>query len=247
MISRRRSRREVLASSALALVLATAAAMPARASAQAYEASYQTWTSLTVQGNVTPDLALYVDLNWRFYDDFHPYQQLYRPGLGYRIAPGMYVWLAYAWTPSWNDARQFVDEHRIWEQWSYDVPGLPSGIRWYSRVRLEQRFRPELSSDVALRLRFMSRVLVPFAPDLPLHLSLWDEAFVPVTNAGQSAGGLWQRIGFDQNRLFVGVGWNVVPPQVRIELGYLNHWIVSHAGTDVVHHAVALNAFVTVP
>lgn len=230
-----------------ALLAAIACAMipTPRAAAQAYESSYQTWASLTVQGEVTPDLVLYVDLNWRFYDDFHPYQQLYRPGLGVRIADGMHVWLAYAWTPSWNDARQYVDEHRIWEQWTYDVPDLPGGLRFYLRSRLEQRFRPELSSDVALRFRQFARVLVPFAQSLPLHLSLWDEAFVALSDAGLSAGGLWQRVGFDQNRLFVGISWNVAPG-VRVEAGYLNHWIVRPTATDEVHHVAALNAFVTI-
>lgn len=220
--------------------------VPMHASAQAFDDAYQTWTSVTVQGNVTPDVQLYADLNWRFYDDFHPYQQLYRPGIGLRLTDGMYAYLAYAWTPSWNAERQFVDEHRIWEQWAYDIPGLPDGLRVFLRTRLEQRFRPELSSDVALRLRQFVRVLVPFARDFPVHLSLWDEAFFALSDAGLSSGsGLWQSAGFDQNRLFLGLGWNLVPGELRIEAGYLNHWIV-RPRVDTIHHVLAINAFVTI-
>jgi hypothetical protein len=236
-------KRETIVGAALVAALTCLAAPSAHA--QAYESSAQTWLSVTVQGNVTPDLVLYIDLNWRFYDDFHPYQQLYRPGIGLRIDEGMYVWLAYAWTPSWSASRELIDEHRVWEQWSYDVPGLPGGVRFYLRSRLEQRARPALSSDVALRFRQLARVLVPLVRDLPLHLSLWDEAFVPLTDAGLSEGGLWQRAGFDQNRLFVGLSWSAAPG-VRIEAGYLNHWIVRDGSTDEVHHVAAVNGFVTI-
>lgn len=240
---KQRLRRALLALPAAAICFAALSLAPARARAQAYDDSYQTWASLTVQGEVTPDLVLYIDLNWRFWDDFAPYQQLYRPGIGYRIAPGMHVWLAYAWTPSWSRTGDFTDEHRIWEQWTYDIPGLPDGLKVYLRSRLEQRFRPETSSDVALRFRQMARVLVPFARDFPLSLSLWDEAFVGLSDAGNSAGGLWQRAGFDQNRLFLGISWTPMPT-VRIEAGYLNHWIVRPT-QDEVHHVLAINGFVT--
>ena len=81
---------------------------PSDASAQAYEDTYQTWASTTIQGNVTPDVQLYVDLNGRFYDDFHPFQLLVRPAIGLRLADGMYAWIGYGWTPSWNAQRRFV-------------------------------------------------------------------------------------------------------------------------------------------
>jgi hypothetical protein len=236
----------------VASALALALALPGVARAQAFDETYQTWTSVTVQGNVTPDVQLYVDVNARFFDfddDFHPYQLLLRPGVGYRLTDGMYAWVAYAWTPSWNREHVFTDEHRIWEQWSYDIPGLPSGLRLFLRTRLEERFRPELSSDVALRLRQFVRLIVPFAPSFPLHASIWDEAFFGLTDSGTSPsasrpGTLWQRAGFDQNRLFLGVGVSI-PDGIRVEVGYLNHWIVRPTA-DEIHHVLAVNAFVTI-
>ncbi|AKF05329.1 DUF2490 domain-containing protein [Sandaracinus amylolyticus] len=231
---------------ALAIVLSTCSVLaPSRVHAQAYDDSYQTWLSVAVQGNVTPDWTLYIDLNWRFWDDFGPYQQLYRPAVAYRVAPGMHVWLGYGWTPSWSRDEVLTDEHRIWEQWTWDLQGLEGGLKIFFRSRLEQRFRPEISSDVGIRFRQFARVLVPFARDFPVHLSLWDEVFIGLNDAGLSAGGLWQRLGFDQNRLFVGVGWNVVPGQLRLEAGYMNHWIVRPT-QDEVHHVAMLNGFVTI-
>jgi hypothetical protein len=229
---------------ALWLSVAGVLCRPATVEAQAFEAAYQTWTSMTIQALVHPDLQIYFDANLRLYDDFHPYQVLLRPGLGARIGDGMWITLAYAWTPSWNAEREFVDEHRIWEQWTWDPSGLPGRMRLFVRTRFEQRFRPALSSDVALRVRQFVRLLVPYTPDSPLHLSLWDEAFVALTDSGDATGRLWQRLGFDQNRLFLGVGWNA-SDGVRIEIGYLNHWIV-RPGTDDVHHALMVNGFVTI-
>lgn len=222
----------------------------ARARAQAYDASYQTWASLTLAGDAHPDVQLYVDLNGRFYDDFHPFQILVRPAIGVRLSPGMHAWLGYGWTPSWSATRLFTDEHRIWEQWTWDVPGLPDGLRFFLRTRLEQRMRPEIGSDVALRLRQMVRVIVPFARGSEWGLSLWDEAFVGLTDSAHAAdpvagrtAALWQRAGFDQNRLFVGLSWGAAPG-VRVEAGYLNHWVVRE-GRDDVHHVGAINGFVT--
>jgi hypothetical protein len=228
-----------------ALVLIAVVTAPALARAQAYTASYQTWASATIQGNVHPDVQLCVDLNARFYDDFHPYQMLVRPAVGVRLTEGMYAWLGYGWTPSWTASRGYVDEHRAWEQWTYDVPGLGAGLRVFLRTRLEQRARPSIGSDVALRLRQFARILIPFAPGFPLHLSLWDEAFVALTDSGDSTGRLWQRIGFDQNRLFGGIGWTI-DPSWRIEAGYLNHWIVRANAVDEVHHVAMVNVFVTI-
>jgi hypothetical protein len=214
------------------------------ARAQAHQHSYQTWTSLTVQGHVSPDFQLYLDVNFRFYDDFHPFQMLFRPGFGLRVGEHMWAYVAYAWTPSWTAQHEFVDEHRIWEQWTWDPSGLPDGMRVFVRTRLEQRFRPEVGPDVALRLRQFLRLLVPFGRGSPIHLSLWDEAFIGLTDAGDAMGRLWQRLGFDQNRLVAGLGWNAADG-VRIEAGYMNHWVVRHTGTDEIHHVLAINGFWT--
>lgn len=233
---------------AIGVLVLALCSVPGIARAQAYAESYQTWLSLTLQGNVTPDVQLYVDLNGRFYDfddELHPFQILIRPAVGLRLSEGMYAWLGYGWTPTWSPQHAFVDEHRVWEQWSFDIPGLPGGVRVFLRTRLEQRARPTISSDVALRLRQFARVLVPLVHGVPVHLSLWDEAFVALTDSSTSAGAQWQAMGFDQNRLFVGV--SISPADgVRVEVGYLSHWNVRHTSTDLVRHVLAVNAFATI-
>ncbi|MCZ7683053.1 MAG: DUF2490 domain-containing protein [Sandaracinaceae bacterium] len=103
---------------------------------------------------------------------------------------------------------------------------------------LEQRLRTEGDVDVGLRLRLMARVQAPITRSRELLVVVWDEAFVGLNDTAWG-----QRGGFDQNRFFVGVGWQVIPAQLRLELGYTNQWIV-RAATDPVNHIAALNAFV---
>ncbi len=233
----------VLATGLPAASLALLAHIGSASAQDAYHDSYQTWTSLTVQGHATRELQLYADVTARFYDDSHPYQPTARPALGFRLEDGMYVWAGYAWTPGWNARRQFIDEHRAWQQWSYDIPGLPAGLRVLVRSRFEQRVRPE-SGRVALRARQFARLLVPFAPGSPVHLSLWDEIFFALSDAANTDGSFWQRTGVEQNRIFVGLGWSV-EPGLRIEAGYLNHWII-RPQADEIHHVLSINVLTTV-
>lgn len=203
--------------------------------------SYQTWVSTTLQGNVYKRFALMLDMHGRFYDDFQPYQLLFRPAAGLQIGKGMYLFLGYGWTPSWNTQHQYTSEHRIWEQWQWDIPGLTYGLRLFLRSRLEQRFRDVGEVSTGVRFRQLLRLLIPVERGSPLHLSVWDEAFVSFNDAGGGGSGpLWQHAGFDQNRLFAGVGV-FVGAVTRLELGYLNHHIV-RPGADTVHHVCSINA-----
>ena len=72
--------------------------------------------------------------------------------------------------------------------------------------------------------------------DAPLRWVAYDEAFV---NLNGAAGGPPQ--GFDQNRLFVGVGWQ--QDSTLFELGYLNNFVVRSAPRpELMRHALVLAA-----
>jgi len=212
--------------------------------AHAFEESFQNWNSLTIQGDATPDLQLYIDLNARLYDDLSASTFIVRPALGFRLMDRMYGWLGYAWTPGWTDNGALVREHRLWEQWTYDLPGFPDGFQLFFRSRLEQRFRPGHAQTTAFRFRQLVRLLVPIAWGGALRLSLWDELFVGLSRAEQAVGQLWQRSGLNQNRLFLGPSLNVTA-DVRLECGYLLQ-VVFQPQEDTVHHIAALNAFVLI-
>lgn len=198
------------------------------------EASYQTWTSLTAQGKLYDRLVFLFELHGRFYDDMHPYQVLVRPALGYKLPHGFMVFAGYGYTPSWTDDRGYVEEHRAWQQLSYDAPF--SAVTISARARMEERFRPD--SDAAYRLRVMARINVPLGLSVPLQTVVWDELFLGLDQAQP-----WQPELLDQNRLFLGLGW-VFGPHFRTDVGYLSH-VIPRPSATTVHHCLAINALVS--
>lgn len=240
MMSFVRSVRRVLpfVSAASALFFARAAAAQETAtpppSPPPVHASYQTWTSLTAQGPIYDKLLFVMELHGRFYDDMHPYQVLVRPALGYKLPYGFSVFAGYGFTPSWNDKREFAEEHRAWQQLAYEAPFKV--VKLTARLRMEERFRPD--SDVAYRLRAMVRLNVPLGLPVPLQTVVWDEAFFGLNQSVK-----WQPEAFDQNRLFVGLGW-VFNPHFRADVGYLAH-VIPRPDATTVHHCLAINGLVS--
>lgn len=233
------------------LIAAFSAALapePARA-ADPSEHRYQSWLAGFVHGPIGRDVWLWSDVHLRMYDSFEPAAVLVRPGLSYRARPSFFVTAGYAWTPSfnqdpaprsWGDI-EFVDEHRAWQQLLWTPSDEDTGFAAQVRARFEQRFRPADGGGTGLRLRVLARGQVPITRGRDAGRDwifvTWNEAFVALDDAGWG-----QTRGFDQNRLFVGVGWHVLPKIVRVELGYTNQWL-SRPGRDPVNHILALNTF----
>lgn len=240
-------------SSLLACTLALAlfgldldAASVARAQEESIDARYQSWLALFAHGPLHGDLWLWVDVQPRFFEPFEPAALLVRPGLGWHALAPLWLTVGYAWTPSWRQPPEprswgqldFTDEHRLWEQALLALTDDASGIAGQIRVRVEQRFRTVGSSDVGVRLRLFLRLSVPLVRDRSFYFVLWDELFTPLNDTGWG-----QRAGFDQNRVFVGLGWQAVPGTLRLELGAASQWIVREA-RDTANTIAALNAFV---
>jgi hypothetical protein len=153
----------------------------------------------------------------------------------------MFITLGYAYTPSWRSAGQSFDdrinEHRLWEQWQYEVPIANTSVTVQFRTRLEQRWRPVWGSDTGWRARQFVRVTVPLQG--PWVFTAWDELFVALNDSDWG-----QRGGFDQNRVFVGAGLWAVARTLRLELGYFNQYVYRRGAADAVNHAAMMNAFV---
>ncbi len=104
------------------------------------------------------------------------------------------------------------------------------------RTRLEQRFL-EGADDTGWRLRHMVRMTHPLGSSQRYDLTLWDEVFVNVNDTDWGA-----RDGFDQNRLFAGIGV-ALAPRVRTEIGYLHQYVERSSRPDAVGHTLSLNLF----
>ncbi len=228
---------------ALSAMLAVA---PRSAAAQGVDHAYQTWLGVFAQGPIAGRVVFQGDAHYRVHAHLSPYVAIVRPGVGVQIARGMIVTVGYAWTPSWPQADQavgdFVDEHRAWEQWQYDLPLASGALRLQFRSRLEERIRPGVGSDVGVRFRQMARVTVPLGAAGRWLVTAWDEVFFGLNDTD------WrQRQGFDQNRVFGGVGWWFAPGAARVEVGYFNHYVLrpGDPARDLANHGLMVNTYLT--
>jgi hypothetical protein len=217
------------------LLLLIGGASPARAQDLTHEP--QTWLALFSGGPLAGRFVGWFDAHGRF--GFAPDSSapntavLLRPGVGYRVRDDMTLYLGYLWAPVWRDGLQTLDEHRLWQQWTWDL-ALQSGPKFQLRSRLEQRLA---QGDVGIRFRQMVR-----AQTAPMRerfmLVAWDEVFIAFNDTR-----FGQRAGFDQNRLFLGVA-NSLTKKVRLEAGYFNQYL-PRPGPDPMRHAFAANLYVT--
>lgn len=229
-----------------ALAAAVVMAFAPRAEAQTVDHEYQTWLGLFAQGPIHGRLFFQGDLHYRVYANFTPYAALVRPGVAWQLMPGMFVTLGYAWTPSWSQPDQgvedLIDEHRLWEQWQYEFPLATGALRLQLRTRLEERWRPSVGGDTGVRFRQMVRVTVPLGASGRWVLAAWDELFFGLNDTD------WrQRQGFDQNRAFGGVGYWFVPGALRVEAGYFNQYVQrpGNPAGDLSNHALMVNTYVS--
>lgn len=217
-----------------ALLISLLVSVPAQAQEVAHEP--QTWLALFSQGPlVGQKLVLWFDAHARF--GFAPESNpantalLIRPGVGYRLREDMTIYLGYLWAPVWRSGQLTLNEHRVWQQYTWDL-AFDSGAKMQLRSRLEERFA---QGDVGLRFRQLVRAQTPPLVE-KFILVAWDEVFLAFNNTrfGQLAG-------FDQNRLFLGVGRSLWG-KFRLEAGYFNQWL-PREGTDPMRHAFAVNLY----
>ncbi len=214
---------------------------PRLASGESLE-DFQTWGNITAVGGfgfVDPkftSLRYWLEGQGRFGEDTSRLSQsMVRPALGLAIHESASVWLGYAWifTDRPFTGHRF-DENRIWQQFLWTQRTAIGTFT--SRTRLEQRFA-ETGSDVGWRFRQFVKLSVPlnFAPDF--SLVGWDEVFVRINKADWSGGD-----GFDQNRLFVGLGYNF-NKETRTEVGYMNQYIRRAEAPDRISHVLSVNLY----
>jgi hypothetical protein len=197
------------------------------------------WTMVWAQGSFGNEDEKLHDLRWwfdgqlRFLDNTDGFSQaLVRPGLGYAFTDEATAWLGYAWILTSPPVGSDFDEHRIWQQFMWSTKWESLGFS--SRTRLEQRF-VETGDDVGWRFRQFFKVSHPIAFDSRLSVRAYDEVFLNLNSTDWGAPS-----GFDQNRLWVGLGWTF-NEHVTLEAGYLNQYIRRGGGAYTMNHIVAIH------
>ena len=164
-------------------------------------------------------------------------QSIIRPALGYALSDTLSVWQGYAWNVDYPKGADAIDENRIWQQLVWKAPTWLGNFM--SRNRLEQRF-VETGDDVGWRFRELLKLAYPLPRDW--SVVVWDEIFVGINSPDWfSPAGIDK--GLDQNRAFVGMGYNF-GPQLRVEAGYMNQFL-NRQPDNKLNHIALFSVFLT--
>ncbi|MDO9139298.1 MAG: DUF2490 domain-containing protein [Methylobacter sp.] len=203
---------------------------------------FHTWGTLTATGSLSPvhaDLSKFrywLEGQGRFGDDSSRFSQgILRAGLGYAVTDTTSLWLGYGWIPSEQPiAAVPFEENRIWQQllWNkqYELGTFSS------RSRFEQRFMG-IGNDVGWRFRQLLKASVPLRIIDHTSFVISDEYFVDINKTDWKADN-----GFDQNRLFVGIGY-AFDAHAKTEIGYMNQYINKLKGPHALNHILSVNFY----
>ncbi|HEX8060915.1 MAG TPA: DUF2490 domain-containing protein [Cyclobacteriaceae bacterium] len=212
----------------------------------------QAWAAYLNQTRLSNKWGLWAEVHYRMTDNFvdRPFSLLIRPGVTYFIKDNLRATAGYALVEHYpaKGLHTTRTEHRIWQQiaWNQKYPRLAT-TQW---LRLEQRYLEKIANDARVggyvhswRARYNFSFFVPLKgkdmePKVP-YVMLQNELFL-------SFGKNVVYNTFDQNRLFLGMGYQF-SPQLNAQLGYMNVFQQTAAGNDYFSsNAVRLYVFHTV-
>lgn len=168
-------------------------------------------------------------------------QILFRTGINYHLTTHTFFTFGYAYIYTYPygefPVKSKFPENRFWQQ--MQIKSQVGRFEMISRFRLEQRWLklPTQQIDVFLpgdpvyqnRFRILNRFSLPVKGktilDKSWYITVFDEVMVSFgKNVGFNI--------FDQNRLYVGLGYKM-PGLGKLELGYLSQILIKSNGTQV--------------
>ena len=180
--------------------------------------------------------SLHFDAQARSTDNVKEVQTLLlRPGINYHLNKSWVATAGYAYIPNRRtigNKSELLPEHRAWQQLVYNHKW--SRVASAHRLRFEQRFLPIVNysfSDIwkdghnpAYRLRFFTHHVLPLKKEDAftegVFFALQDEVFMNTGNKNNVNGRT-----FDQNRLYVALGYRLPNTKIDLEGGYMNQYI----------------------
>lgn len=213
------------------LFLFTSFIMLSHSVARAQENDLNGWGVITSSIDTGEKTFIWLEAQPRFTNDISRLGQLLlRTGVGYKVTDKTSVVLGYAYIFTDPAGPASSNEHRIWQQLSFNILGDGKGVTLKGRSRLEQRIF-EGSGDVGVRFRQQLNLSVPLNDTL--KAVFYTEPFITLntTNIGQ-------RDGLNVWRNFAGLSFPI-SDNVSLSPGYLNQY-VPRIGEDRIDHVAVI-------
>lgn len=210
------------------------------------------WFAYTGQYFIKPKLGYHIEAQFRLDGEFkRSNQNLFRLGLLYQVNDKNQVAFGLGLINTFNAGfNDYFSEKRIWQQYQNNSKWNGNKNSFINRFRLEQRFVDKLGiinnstekieTNYQNRLRYLNRNLfhiIQITKDKEeLYGIVQNEIFLNLgtNNVNNSF--------IDQNRFLIGLGLNY-KNEVRIEIGYLNHFINTPANENVMNHTISFALF----
>jgi len=219
------------------------------ANAQSLQENSGMWFGYIGQYKVTNKIGYHAEIQGRLDEKLHfSKQNLFRVGVHYFINKKASATLGYGLINTYSATYlDYFREDRIWQQFQYIQKYNSDKHIMQHRFRLEQRFVDKLGfnftnvvvteTDFLNRLRYLNRNTVHLKTlnnsGNSIYAIVQDEVFINPNNKNENTSFL------DQNRFLIGLGVNY-QNSIKLELGYLNHYINTTSGSNLMNHTVSL-------
>ena len=208
----------------------------------------QIWFSYTGQYKVATKWGYYIEAQFRLDNELQQnLQNAFRAGAMYFLSPTQNITAGYALVNTYNESLdKFSRENRFWEQYQINKKWGNNKNTMTHRFRLEQRWVQHLATDISEsntmnyqnRFRYLNRNLFHImnlhSTDEEIYGIVQDEVFLTLGDNKVNSKLI------DQNRFFIGLGLNY-NNNIRLELGYVNQFVTSSAGNNLMNHVVSIS------
>lgn len=176
----------------------------------------QGWFQQTFNRRDTKGYRYFGELQQRYGENWEvPTIFLARGAIGKQLTEQFSFWLGYAWTPGQFPGWRSEDRFFIQGQWE------SKAAAWniIQRTRLEARNIDD-TFGTTYRLRHFVRGTTALGSDQRHYFAGQFELFYNLDRTG----GIAPRAGYDQTRIFLGIGKNLTK-NYRVEIGYQPVWV----------------------
>jgi hypothetical protein len=206
------------------------------------------WFAYVGQYKVSGKWGYHIEAQFRLDNQLQQnLQNAFRLGAVYFLKPNETLIGGYALVNTFNPTlEKFSRESRLWEQ--YQIGKKWSENTMTHRLRLEQRWVQRLATGTGEsnttnyqnRFRYLNRNIIHLlnlrSEREEFYAVVQDEIFLALGDNKVNSKFL------DQNRFLVGFGLSY-NNNIRLELGYMNQFVTSSYGDDVMNHVVSISLF----